>query len=176
LLSVVLVFVARFVIHMVFMSWHKTDYQHVPSEDKVMEALRPFALAPGDYMMPLPASMQDMKSQEFIDKRTKGPAMIFTVLPGGPVQMGPSLVQWFLYSILIGIFVAYVSGHGLAAGASYPRVFRIAGTTAFVGYALGLWQLSIWYGRSWRTTIRYTVDGLVYALLTAGAFGWLWPR
>jgi hypothetical protein len=35
--------------------------------------------------------------------------------------------------------------------------------------------MSIWYHRSWGTTLRYTVDGLVYALLTAGIFGWLWP-
>ena len=176
LLSAVLVFVASSVIHMVFMSWHKDDYLHVPNEDKVMEALRPFALAPGDYMMPQPASMQDMKSAEFTDRRTKGPAMIFTVLPGGPVQMGGSLVQWFVYCVVIGIFAAYVSAHALSVGAPYPQVFRMVGTTAFIAYALGLWQLSIWYRRSWGTTIRYTIDGLIYALLTAGTFGWLWPR
>ena len=52
----------------------------------------------------------------------------------------------------------------------------IAGVTAFVGYALALWQMSIWYRRSWGTTLRSTIDGLIYALLTAGVFGWLWPR
>ena len=46
----------------------------------------------------------------------------------------------------------------------------------FSPYAVALWQLSIWYGRSWRITIMYTLDGLIYALLTAGVFGWLWPR
>jgi hypothetical protein len=30
-------------------------------------------------------------------------------------------------------------------------------------------------GRNWGTTIRHVADGLVYALLTAGTFGWLWP-
>jgi len=25
-------------------------------------------------------------------------------------------------------------------------------------------------------TIKEMIDGLVYALLTAGTFGWLWPR
>ena len=39
-----------------------------------------------------------------------------------------------------------------------------------------LFQMSIWYRRAWSTTIKTTVDGLVYALLTAGMFGWLWPR
>ena len=39
-----------------------------------------------------------------------------------------------------------------------------------------LFQMSIWYRRAWSTTIKTTVGGLVYALLTAGMFGWLWPR
>jgi hypothetical protein len=55
-------------------------------------------------------------------------------------------------------------------------VFRFAGTTAFIGYSVALWQMSIWYRRAWSTTIKATVDGLIYALLTAGVFGWLWPR
>jgi len=39
-------------------------------------------------------------------------------------------------------------------------------------------QLSngIWKGQTWSVTFKEVVDGLVYALLTAGTFGWLWPR
>jgi hypothetical protein len=36
-------------------------------------------------------------------------------------------------------------------------------------------QNSIWYHRAWSSTIKSVVDGFVYALLTAGVFGWLWP-
>jgi hypothetical protein len=36
--------------------------------------------------------------------------------------------------------------------------------------------MSIWYSRAWINTIKSTIDGLIYALLTAGTFGWLWPR
>jgi len=55
-------------------------------------------------------------------------------------------------------------------------VFRFAGSTAFMGYSLALAQNSIWYRRNWGTTFKSMFDGLVYALLTAGTFGWLWPR
>jgi hypothetical protein len=55
-------------------------------------------------------------------------------------------------------------------------VFRFAGCTAFVGYAVALWQDSIWYKRNWGTTFRNTVDGLLYGCLTAGTLGWLWPK
>src|SRR5215471_18950945 len=175
LVSAVLVFIASSIIHMAT-PWHKSDVRSVPNEDKVMDALRPFAISPGDYAMPKPSNMAEMKSPQFIEKMSKGPVMWFTVRSNGPWSMGPALVQWFIFSIVVGIFTAYVTAHALATGASYPQVFRIAGTIAFVGYALALWPFSIWYGRSWVTTIKGTIDGLIYGLLTAGAFGWLWPR
>ena len=64
----------------------------------------------------------------------------------------------------------------LAAGTPYLKVFQIAGATAFIGYWLALCQQSIWYRRSWKLTLKAAFDGLIYASLTAGAFGWLWPR
>ena len=175
LLSAVIVFVASSIIHMAT-PWHKNDCLQVPNEDKVMDALRPFAIPPGDYMMPRPASMQDMKSPEFLAKMAKGPVMMFTMMSAGPVTMGKNLVQWFLFCVVVGIFAAYVAGHTLAVGTPYPQVFRVVGATAFVGYVLAAWPMSIWYKRAWSTTIKSSVDGLIYGLLTAGTFGWLWPH
>jgi hypothetical protein len=175
LLSAVLVFVVSSIIHMLT-PWHKGDYTKVPDEDRVMEALRPFDLRPGDYMMPRPSSMADFKSPEFLEKRRKGPVMMFTVFPGGAVSMAPQLAGWFLYSLVVGTFAAYMASRTVPVGAPYLHVFRIVGTTAFMGYALALWQMTIWYRRALGTTIRSTIDGLVYACLTAGVFGWLWPR
>lgn len=174
LLSAVFVFLVSSVIHMA-LPWHKGDYSKVPNEDKVMDALRPFAIPPGDYMMPRASSMKDMSSPEFTEKMKKGPVMIFTVVPNGPATMGKSLTLWFLYSVLVGFFAAYLTGRTLAAGADYLEVFRYAGTTAFLGYSLALLQTSIWYRRAWSTTIKSMIDGLIYALVTAGVFGWLWP-
>ncbi|KAA0230213.1 hypothetical protein EDS67_08405 [candidate division KSB1 bacterium] len=174
LLSAVFVFLVSSVIHMA-LPWHKGDYSKVPNEDKVMDALRPFAIPPGDYMMPRASSMKDMGSPEFTEKMKKGPVMIFTVVPNGPATMGKSLTLWFLYSVLVGFFAAYLTGRTLAAGADYLEVFRYIGTTAFLGYSLALLQTSIWYRRAWSTTIKSMIDGLIYALVTAGVFGWLWP-
>ena len=175
LLSSVLVFVLSSVIHTV-LPWHKSDYPKLPNEDRVMDALRPLAIPPGDYMMPRPSSRQEMRSPQFVEKFKKGPVVMFTVFPGGSISMGKNLVMWFLYSVVVGCFAAYVAGRALPAGAAYLQVFRFAGVTAFVAYSVALWQMSIWYHRSWVTTIKATVDGLIYALLTAGTFGWLWPR
>ena len=175
LLSSVIVFLASSLIHMAS-PWHKNDYPRMPNQDKVMDALRPLAIPPGDYMVPRPSSGAEMRSPEFVQKMKDGPVMVVTVLPNGPGTMGKNLVLWFLYSAVLGLFAAYVAAHALPTGAPYLQVFRFIGATAFLGYSAALWQMSIWYRRAWSTTIKATVDGLIYALLTAGTFGWLWPR
>jgi hypothetical protein len=174
LVAAVVVFVASSVMHMA-LTYHRTDYARLPSEDQVMAALRSFNIPPGDYFVPFCESSKEMSQPQFIEKMTKGPVAVMTVMPSGKPSMGPQLVMWFVYTIVVGVFAAYVAGRALPAGADYLAVFRFAGTTAFVGYSLALWQFSIWYKRRWLTTVKSTIDGLVYALLTAGVFGWLWP-
>jgi ABC-type transport system involved in multi-copper enzyme maturation permease subunit len=126
-------------------------------------------------MLPSPAGPKDLRSPAFVEKLTKGPVMFMTVLPNGRASMGSSLALWFLFCIVVGVFSAYITGRALPPGSSYLDVFRFAGCTAFMGYALALWQNTIWYKRAWTTTFKSTVDGLVYGMLTAGVFGWLWP-
>ena len=78
--------------------------------------------------------------------------------------------------VVVGIFAAYVAGRALTAESHYLAVFRFVGVTAFLGYSLAGWQQSIWYKKPWSVTLKNTFDGLLYALVTAGTFGWLWPR
>ena len=89
--------------------------------------------------------------------------------------MGKSLVQWFVFCLLVSVFAAYLTSRALGPTADYLAVFRFAGTTAFGGYALALIEDSIWYHRKWSTTWKNVFDGFIYALVTAGVFGWLWP-
>lgn len=173
-LSAVAVFVVSSIIHMAT-PWHKGDYPKLPNEAAVADALRPLAIPPGEYMLPRAQSTAEMKSPEFQDKLNRGPVAILTMVPAGPITMGKSLFQWFVYSLVVSIFAGYVAGRALLPGADYLSVFRLAGTTAFAGYALALWQMTIWYKRSPGVTLRSTVDGLIYALVTAGFFGAFWP-
>jgi len=175
LLSSVLVFVVSSVIHMA-LAWHKNDYRTMPNENQVMDALRPLAIPPGDYMIPRASSMSEMQSPEFVEKMNRGPVLVVTVMPNCTMAIGRNLVLWFLYSLGVGVLAAYVACRALPPGANYLNVFRMVSVTAFLGYAGALWQMSIWYRRAWSTTIKSTVDGMIYALVTAGTFGWLWPR
>ena len=174
LLSAALVFVASSIIHMV-LPYHRSDFGKVPDEDEVMDVLRKYEIPPGNYMFPCPGSPKAMGSPEYIEKLKKGPVAMITVMESGPVKMGRSLYHWFIFCIAVGVCAAYIAGRALEPGTDYLAVFRFTGTTAFIGYALALWQNTIWYKMSWKVTLKSTFDGLVYALLTAGTFGWLWP-
>jgi hypothetical protein len=175
LLSAVLVFIVSSAIHMLPL-WHRSDYPKLPNEAQVLDALRPLGIAAGDYMMPRSQSMEEMRSAEFQERWKRGPVVIMTVLPPGQIGMGKALGLWFVYALVVAILAAYVSGRALAPGAAYLEVFRFAGVTTFIAYAVGLWQMSIWYHRDWGMSIKATIDGLIYGLLAAGVFGWLWPR
>jgi hypothetical protein len=176
LLSGVFVFVVSAIVHMALQWWHRSDYGKLPDEARVMDALRPFGIPPGDYMVPNCASGAEMKTPEFKEKMNKGPVMMVTVTPNGMPNMAKALGLWLLYTLAVSAFAAYVAGHALPFGASCRHVIRFAGVTAFLGYAGALWQMSIWYQRSWMTTIKTTIDGAIYAAITAATFAWLWPR
>ena len=174
-LSAVFVFILSSLIHMMS-PWHKGDYPKMEKEAEVLSALRPLAIPPGDYFIPRPSTREEMSTPEFKEKVQKGPVVIMTVMPSGEMGMGRNLGLWFVYLLIIALFSGYIASRALPVGASYRAVFRFAGAAAFLGYTAALWQMSIWYRREWMTTFKHTVDGLIYACLTAGVFGWLWPK
>lgn len=175
LVASVFVFIAGSLIHMV-LPWHKSDYPPMPNEDAVMGALRPFNIPPGDYFIPRPQGREGMKSTDYQDKVQKGPVVVMTVMPNGMMAMGKTFVQWFGYLVVVSLFSAYVAGRALAPAAPFAQVLRFTGVAAFLSYSVALWPMSIWYRRSWSLTIKATVDGLVYALITGATFAWLWPH
>jgi hypothetical protein len=174
-LSTVVVFVASYVIHMV-LPYHKSDYRQLPDEERATDVLRNAGVTPGPaYYFPYFA-FKEMKSPPVIEKLKRGPIGFLTILPSGPPSMGKNLIQWFLYCIVMGVFAAYLCSRTRAAGTEYLEVFRVVGTVAFLGYGGAQAQESIWAGRSWVVTLKHILDSLIYALLTAGIFAWLWPR
>jgi hypothetical protein len=89
--------------------------------------------------------------------------------------MGKSLGIWFLYSLVISLFAAYLATLSLEKGARYMDVFQVTSTVAFLGYAFGNVNDWLWKGGSGKTTFKYLIDGTIYALVTAGVFASMWP-
>ena len=156
--------------------YHNSDYAQLPAEEDVRAAMRKASVGPGNYQFPYASSMADLGKPEMLAKFGQGPVGLLTIIPSGPPTMGRRLILWFIYTLVIGSLVAYVTGRTLGPDTPYLQVFRVAGAVAFLGYAGAEPVEAIMKGRKWSTTVKYVFDGLIYALLTAGVFGWLWPR
>jgi hypothetical protein len=173
LLSAVAVFVVSSIVHRV-LRYHDDDFRAAPNEDQLRAALK--GMPPGNYSVPKPATSAERRSPAFQQKMSEGPLAFVTVLPEGGIGMTKPLIQWFVYCLVVGGFSAYVAGRTLPPGTDYLQVFRVTGTVGFVGYGLALVRESIWLGRNWPATLKSLFDALVYGLVTAGFFGWLWPK
>jgi hypothetical protein len=175
LLSAVAVFVVSSIMHTV-LKYHHRDMKKLANEDEVRTALRKGNASAGMYFVPYCADHKEMKSPEHQRKFEEGPIGLLVLRAPGVVKMGPFLLQWTAYAIVVSALAAYVARSTLDSGASYLAVFRIVGTSAWLAYAWHAPTDSIWKGQPWSVTFKVLADGLVYALLTAGVFGWLWPR
>jgi len=173
-LSAVLVFIASSVIHM-FLGYHNRDYTKLPNEDAVRAAIRSGNPQPAQYIIPH-GSPSEMHSPEMQQKFVEGPVAVLNIKPSGKISMGGNLIQWLVFALVISFMTAYVASRTLAPGTDYLHVFRVVGTVGFLAYGGGQLPAAIWMGKPWSIAIKEVFDSLVYGLLSAGAFGWLWPK
>lgn len=174
-LSAVLVFVVSSIIHMV-LKYHNKDYTRIPNEEAVRAAIRAGNPAPAQYLIPYCQEMKEMQSAEMQKKFAEGPVVVMNLKRPGPPTMGPALAQWFLFSLAVSFFVAYIASHSILPNTRYLEVFRIVGAIGFLAYGAGQIPQAIWMGKPWSIAWKELLDGLIYGMVTAGTFGWLWPR
>jgi len=169
LVSAALVWIASFLLHMV-LPHHKSEFKGLPEEDKFNDALA--NTAPGLYMFQW-CTMAEMNTPEMKARSAKGPNGVLAIWPG-PVNMGQNLILSLLFYIVVGIFVAYISWHAYDPEWVYLDRFRMAGAAAFAAHGLGWMSFFVWfrYGKFWPNLF----DSIIYALVTAGTFAWLWPK
>src|SRR2546430_4574662 len=172
LLSTVFVFIASNILHMAIPAWHRADYGKLPDEKPVLDALR--AAKSGQYIAPNvnwgklpPAEREEMM---------KGPMAFLLVRNPGKFSFPTALISYFVYTLVVSILVAYVGAMTLRPGAAVIDIFRILGTAGVLAYAFQSINDSIWYGKPWGATTKDTIDGIIYGLVTAATFAWLWPK
>ncbi len=172
-LSAVFVFVASFIAWMV-LPHHKADVKKLPDETAFTGQLSQMNIPPGTYMWPNACTGEEMKSDEFKQRYAKGPWGSMNVLGRQP-SFGMNLMLVFIMYLVMGLFVGYITSLARPAGAEYMAVFRVAGATAVACYCLGSLPNAIFFGKPKRFVMTDLADQVVYALLTAGTFAWLWP-
>ena len=173
LIAAVAVFVASSVVWMV-LPYHKADIRFMDNEEGFKEAIKPLDLAPGLYMYPNCADAKDMKSESYKERFEAGPWGVITVYPGKP-NFGANLLKTFVMYLIISVFVAYMVSLAAPAGAEYMRVFRIAATAGIMAHCLGGIVNDIFLGKPTRFVVTSLLDGVIYALVTAGVFAAMWP-
>ena len=174
LLSAIAVWVASAIIWMA-MPHHKSDWRKLPDEGAARRALTPQGLVPGQYSIPYAITHEDLKDPETIRKFEEGPVGILTVVRPGMPTMGSKIMLSFVFYLVISMVVAYLVSRTLDPGADYLAVFRVTGTVTWLAYGTATVPDAIWFGRPWSGIVKGLLDALVFALLTAGFFGWLWP-
>jgi len=172
LVSSIIVFVSGFLLHMV-VPHHRTDFSRLPDEDGMRDAAR--NLPRGEYVFPYASTPSEMKDPTYIEKANSGPVGLLFIGPRGVGPSGKTLGLHFIFVMVISLMAGYVASASLPVGTDYLKVFQIIGAAAWLGHAGAISLNSIWFFTSWSSSLKNILDGLVYALLTAGTFGWLWP-
>jgi len=173
-LSAVIVMVGSTIVWMV-LKYENAEWEPIPGEDQLREAVRKLNLAaPGQYVFPHMRGSAD--PQAAMKKWEEGPNGVLLLMKAQKFSMGGRLTLAFLFYLVVSFFAAYVASHALARGVDYLRVFQIVGAASFMGYSFGVFSDTIWFGRTWSSALKTAFSGLIYACLTAGTFGWLWPR
>lgn len=174
LLSAVVVFIVSAAVWMA-MPHHRNDFAPAADQDALMDAVRSSTPGPGMYYFPW-ATDGDQNSPEYKEQVRAGPVGILRVRdPEAALNMGPAMLKSVLLYLVVGVFVAYLASVTLEPGAAYLSVFQVTGTAAFMAYGFIGYQEAIWFGLPAKVAFKHSLDGLAYALLTAGIFGWLWP-
>lgn len=176
LVSAVLVFVASSIIWMAT-PLHKKDFVAVPDEAGLQGMIRSQGLKPGQYYIPWCAGSQSANDPAFLERFKSGPWASLIVMGSAP-NFGKSLGLWFLHNFILSVIVAYAAAAALPMnpGPDYLKVFQVVGAIAILAHAGSWMELSIWRGLPWRFSLVRLFDGVVYGLVTAGTFAWLWPR
>ena len=173
-LGTLLAWIASALIHMA-LKYHNSDYKELANEDDVMKAISDGSPSLGVHAIPFCVDLSKMKESAMQEKFNRGPVGFVTVMPSGMPQMGKPIIQQILY-FLVGCFlIAYCATLALAPGADYLSVFRFVAAIGFLTFGWGQIPFAIWYGHLWSTSFKYLLDALIYGLIVAGCFAWLWP-
>jgi hypothetical protein len=176
LLAAVFVFLVSSIFHMAI-PIHKNDHRKMPGEDEILALMREKGVGPAQYMFPNAESMKEMATPEMKKKWEQGPIGILRVMTPGDFNMGKNLGLWYLYCAVVGLFAAFAAWHGVGgASDEYVPVFRLVATVAIAAYSVASVVDSIWKGQAWSITAKFVLEGVVYGLVTAGTFAWLWPN
>lgn len=175
LVAGLLCWIASALIHMLI-KYHNADYKLLPNEEAVSSALAEKSPQPALYTLPHCIDMKAMGEESMQKKFNDGPVAMITIMPNGMPPMGKLLSQQILFFILGSFLIGYLATLSIAANTDFMMVFKQVFVASFLTYGWAQIPYSIWMGQPWSNCVRYLVDALIYATVTAGTFSLLWPN
>ncbi len=174
LLAGFLCWLASALVHMVI-KYHNADYKPLSNEAEVSAALGANSPEPALYTMPYCVDMKEMGEESMQRKFDAGPVAMISVMPNGMPPMGKLLSQQILFFVFGALLIGYLASISNVAGAEFMAVFRQVFIASFLTYGWAQIPQSIWMGQPWPNCIRYLIDALIYAVVTALVFASFWP-
>jgi hypothetical protein len=173
LIAAVCVFFTSSIIWMI-LPYHKKDIQFLPNESDLTGKVSEMNITPGLYMFPNCQDPSDMKSEAFQAKWKSGPWGVITV-QGQQPNFAMNLLKTFIAYLVITVFVAYITAASVPSGADYLAVFQIAGAAGVLGHCMGGLAGDFFLGKPTRFIFTGILDGVIFALITAGVIASMWP-
>ena len=174
LLAGLLCWIASALIHMLI-KYHNADYKGLTNEEAVSAALAEKDPIPALYTLPYCIDMKAMGEEHIQKKFNDGPVAMITIMPNGMPPMGKLLTQQILFFIFGSFLIGYLATLSISTNADFMMVFRQVFVAAYLTYGRAQIPYSIWMGQPWSNCIRYMLDALIYAAVTASTFAFLWP-
>jgi hypothetical protein len=175
LVAGLLSWIASALIHMLI-KYHNADYKGLSNEDAVSSALADKSPVPALYTLPYCSDMKAMGEVAMQKKFNDGPVAMIIIMPNGMPPMGKLLTQQILFFILGSFLIGYLASISIAANTDVMMVFRQVFIASFLTYGWAQIPYSIWMGQPWSNCVRYLLDALIYAAVTASTFSFLWPN
>jgi hypothetical protein len=173
--TAVLVFFASSLIHMVF-KWHNSDYHKLGNEDDVRAVIRAGTPAPGQYVIPHCMDMKDMAGEAMTQKFREGPVALLTVRPSGMPGMGKALGLWFVFCVVVAAAAGCLAMGVVPVGKPNAQAGgHLVGMISLLTYFGGSVQMGIWMGKPWSAVAKDLLDALIFGVISALVFMWLWP-
>jgi hypothetical protein len=89
--------------------------------------------------------------------------------------MGKSLGLWFVWTLVVASFASLVALHTIPLNGDAHMAAHVIALISFVMYGAGSVQDFIWMGKPFSSMMKYLLDALIYSVVTALSFMWLWP-
>jgi hypothetical protein len=150
LIATVCVFFTSSIIWML-LPYHKPDIKFIPNETEFDEA------------------MAKLKA-----RWKSGPWGTINVMGQQP-NFAINLLKTFIAYGLITTMVAYIAGMSVGPGAEYMHVFRAVATAGVLGHCMGGLANAFFMGTPTRFIFTSFIDGVIFALITAGVIASMWP-